>query len=156
MNLKVVDFDIITRSFIPYVDGVKEIENFKNNFIKSIEPQKKELESIIRSQTSGLIIDEITQKSSLERFKSIQEDLMKRDQDFKTVMKKKTDELNTGVFDKLSEMITEWSVERGIDLVMGKMEVIFSSDKVDATNDILELLKSKNLYVSQTEKELQE
>lgn len=155
MQIKVVDFDIVTRSFVPYIDGFKRIEKSKEDFIKSIEPQKKELESIVRSQTSGLIIDEITQKSNIERFKSIQEDVMKLDQDFKIKLKKMTDELNTDVYDQLSEIISDWAEINQIDMVMGKMEVIFANTNVDATNTILEILKEKNLFHEERQEQIQ-
>lgn len=153
MNFRVIDFDLLTRSFQPYVDGANKIEQEKKNLIDSIEPQKKEMESIIRSHTSGLIIDDMTQKVNVERIKEIQEELMKKDQEFKFKLKQMRDELNTSVYEQLSTFITDWAKSNNIDMVMGKMEVVYATDEVDATEYILNILKEKELYVPQPENE---
>ncbi len=152
MNLRVVDFDILTRSFQPYVEGFIKIEQEKKKLIDSIEPQKKEMQSIISSSTSGLIIDEITQQRNVERFRVIQEELMKKDQEFKATLKEMRDDLNTSVYDQLSEIITDWANSNDIDLVMGKMEVVFAKDSVDSTEQIIQILKDKSLYHIEEEK----
>lgn len=146
MNLRVIDFDILTRSFQPYVDGYLNIEQEKKRLIDSIEPQKREMQSIINSSTSGIIVDELTQQKNIERFKVLQEELMKKDQEFKMALKEMRDDLNTSVYEQLSEIISEWSSQNDIDLVTGKMEVIFAKDSIDATDEIVQILKEKNLF----------
>lgn len=152
MKLRVVDFDILTRSFQPYVDGYISIEKEKKNLIDSIEPQKKEMQSIINSSSSGLIMDEMTQRRNVERFKIIQEELMKKDQEFKTKLKEMRDNLNTSVYDQLSSIITDWSIQNEIDMVMGKMEVVYANNTVDITNQIIDILKEKELFHTQEDK----
>jgi Skp family chaperone for outer membrane proteins len=65
------------------------------------------------------------------------------------------DELNKKTFKELSDIINEWGKNNSIDLIMGKMEVVYLDDKYDATNDILSILKEKNMFVEfkETEKE---
>jgi hypothetical protein len=36
--------------------------------------------------------------------------------------------------------------DKNIDMVIGKMEVVFVNESNEITNDILEILKDKNLY----------
>lgn len=155
MKLRVIDFDLLTRSFQPYVDGALEIEKEKKEMIESVSPQRKEMESIIKSHTSGIIIDEISQKANIERVRQIQDELMKKDQEFKFRIKELRDNLNTSVYDQLSTIITDWSKENGVDLTMGKMEVVYSSDELDATNHIIEILKQKNLFYQSQKQEAQ-
>ena len=76
---------------------------------------------------------------------------MSIDNDFKSSMRKLHDELNKITFDELSDFVNTWANENSIDLITGKMEVVFANDKYDATNDILEILKEKNLYVEYKE-----
>jgi hypothetical protein len=66
--------------------------------------------------------------------------------------------LNKKTFDELSSFVNEWAKENSIDLITGKMEVVYANDKFDATNSILEILKSKDLYVENIEevKEVEE
>lgn len=154
MELRVIDFEILTRNFKIYVDGYKDIESEKRKMIDSIQPSKKEIEDIIRRSQSGLIVDESTQRRDMDRYKNLQDGLMAKDQEFKKSLKDMMDNLNTVVYDKLSEIINNWSVKNNIDIVMGKMEVIFNTDKLDATNDILDLIKELGLYYEQEEPSL--
>jgi Skp family chaperone for outer membrane proteins len=149
MELRVIDFEVLTRKFQPYVDGYKEIESEKRKMLESIDPDKKEMESIIKRSQSDLVLDESSQKRDMESFRQIQEKLMKLDQDFKRKLKEMSDELNTNVYDKLSVIIEEWAKNNSINLVMGKMEVIFNTDDIDATEQILEVIKEKGVYYSE-------
>ena len=156
MKLRAVDFDTLTRGFQPYIDGYLKIEAEKKSLVDSIQPQKKEIEAIIASSSSGLIVDEMTQKRNVERFKVLQDELMKKDQEFKTMLKEMRDELNTSVYDQLAEIITEWAKENSIDMVTGKMEVVYCSDECDSTNDIVEILRTKGLYQEEKKEEYQQ
>ena len=146
MNLRVIDFDLLTRSFQPYVDGYFKIEDKKRELIESIEPLKDEMKSLISTSSSGIIIDDMTQKMNVERVKAIQQELMKYDYEFKTTLNKMRDDLNILVFDQLSEIISDWSKENSIDLVVGKMEVVYVTEAYDATSSIIEEVKKRDLY----------
>jgi Skp family chaperone for outer membrane proteins len=151
MELRVIDFEVLTRNFQPYVDGYKEIESEKRKMLESVDPDKKELEAIIKRSQSGLVLDEASQKRDMESFRQIQDKLMKLDQDFKRKLKEMSDDLNTNVYDQLSVIVDEWAKANSINLVMGKMEVIFNTDDIDVTNQILEVIKQKELYYTQVE-----
>lgn len=146
MEIRVIDFEIITRSFQPYVEGYKEIESERRSMLNSVEDDKKEMEAIIRRSQSGIMMDENSQKRDGERFRQIQEKLMKLDVEFKTKIKNMNDELNSKVFDELSVIVSEWATANSIDLVTGKMEVIFSSERIEVTNQIIEAIKAKGLF----------
>ena len=149
MELRVIDFEVLTRNFQPYVDGFKEIESEKRKMLESIDPDKKEMETIIKRSQSGLVLDETSQKRDMDTFRQIQEKLMKLDQDFKRKLKEMSDELNTNVYDQLSIIVEEWAKANSINLVMGKMEVIFNTDDIDATEQILEVIKEKGVYYTE-------
>ena len=102
------------------------------------------------------MVDEITQKRNVERFRVLQEELMKKDQEFKTILKEMKDDLNTSVYDELSQIITDWAKENSIDIVTGKMEVVYCKDECDVTNDIIEILKTKGLYKEEKKEEKKE
>jgi Skp family chaperone for outer membrane proteins len=145
MELRVIDFEVLTRNFQPYVDGYREIESEKRKMLESIDPDKKQMDDIIKRSQSGTAIDEDSQKRDMEDFRKIQDKLMRLDQDFKKRLKEMSDDLNTGVYDQLSEIIEEWATANSINLVMGKMEVIFNTKDIDATDEILEVVKEKGL-----------
>jgi Skp family chaperone for outer membrane proteins len=146
MEIRVIDFEIITKSYQSYVEGYKQIESEKRNMLNSVDTEKKEIEAIIRRSQSGIVMDETSQKRDGERFRQLQDKLMKLDMEFKTKLKNMNDDLNTKIFDELSVIVSEWATANSIDLVTGKMEVIFNSEKIDATAQILEVIKSKNLF----------
>ena len=148
MKLRVTDFEILTKNYSNYQDGIKRIEGEKKEFITSLEPVKKEMESIISQMSSGLIIDEKTQKEKEEKFRVLQEQAMNIDNQFKTEMHRLHDELNKKTFTELSEIIDTYSKDNGIDVVIGKMEVVFLKEEFEITNEILEILKEKNLFHS--------
>jgi Skp family chaperone for outer membrane proteins len=149
MELRVIDFEVLTRNFQPYVDGYKNIESEKRRMLESVEPSRKEMQAIVTRSQSGLIVDEMSQKRDMEKFKQLQESLMKADTEFKTQLKEMSEDLNTNVYDQLSVIIDEWAKANSIDLVMGKMEVIFNTEKVDATNEIIEVIKQKDLFYTE-------
>ena len=55
------------------------------------------------------------------------------------------DSLNAKTFDELSIMIDEFIEGKDIDLVIGKMEVVFVKPNFEITDNIVELLRSKQL-----------
>jgi Skp family chaperone for outer membrane proteins len=147
MEIRVIDFEILTTHYKKYRDGVDVINFERKKILEEIEPIKKEMNMIISSATTGIILNGQTQQQQAERFQELQQQIMEIDNDFKAKNKKMIDELNTKSFDELSEIVTDWANKNSIDLVSGKMEIIFCNDKWDITNDILEILKEKELYV---------
>lgn len=151
MEIRVIDFEVLTRNFQPYVEGYKNIESEKRKMLESVDPEKKEFESIIKRAQSGILMDEASQKRDSERLRQLQESLMKLDMEFKRKIKSMTDELNGSVYDQLSVIVDEWAKEKSIDLVIGKMEVIFNTERIEVTNEILDLIKQKNLFYNEEE-----
>ena len=148
MKLRVTDFEILTKNYSNYQEGIKRIDEEKKEFITSLEPVKKEMESIISQMSSGLIVDEKTQKEKEDKFRVLQEQAMNIDNQFKTEMHRLHDELNKKTFDELSEIIDTYSKDNDLDMVIGKMEVVFLKEEFEITNEILEILKEKNLFHS--------
>ena len=145
MELRVVDFEVLTKNYKNYQEGIKNIEEEKKSFIKSLDPVKKEMETIISQMSSGLVIDEKTQREKEEKFKSLQEQAVGIDNQFKVEMRRLHEELNKSTYDELSKIISEYSESNGIDLVIGKMEIVYLVDKFEITEKILEVLKEKDL-----------
>jgi Skp family chaperone for outer membrane proteins len=152
MNLKYVDFEKVTSQFVDYRNGIDEINTEKDNFLKEIEPHRKEMNNIISSVSSGLIIDNSTQQQKAERFQQIQSEIMKKDSEFKKKIKEMTDELNVKCFDKLSDIISEWAKEQKIDVISSKIETVYVTEEYDVTDQIIELLKLKDLFKELPEK----
>lgn len=151
MEIRVIDFDRLTRSYSNYRDGVKSIEGEKNEFLSKLGPIKKEMESIINAAKSGLVLDPSSQRQKELRFAELQQEAMSIDGDFKAMMRELHDELNKKTFDELSDIIDEWAKANSIDLVTGKMEVVFAAEKYEATDAIIDIIKERGLYFEEKE-----
>lgn len=147
MEIRVLDFDILTKNYKNYQEGLNNIAGEKNEFITKLGPIKSEMETIINAAKSGLVLDPATQRQKEQKFSELQQEAMMIDGDFKARMRELHDSLNKNTFDELTTFVNEWANENSIDLVTGKMEVVFANDKFDATKNILDILKEKNLYV---------
>ncbi len=151
MEIRVIDFDRLTRSYGNYRDGIKSIEGEKNEFLSKLGPIKKEMEDIISSAKSGLLLDPSSQRQKEVRFAELQQEAMQIDGDFKAKMRELHDSLNKKTFDELSDIINEWAKDNSIDLVTGKMEVVFATERLDATDIIINILKERELYFEDSE-----
>jgi Skp family chaperone for outer membrane proteins len=147
MEIRVLDFDILTKNYKNYQEGLKNIAGEKNEFITKLGPIKSEMESIINSAKSGLVLDPATQRQKEQTFSELQQEAMIIDGDFKARMRELHDSLNKTTFDELTTFVNQWATENSIDLITGKMEVVYANDKYDATNNILDILKEEKLYV---------
>jgi outer membrane protein len=147
MEIRVINFEILTRHYKIYQDGIDHINNERKNFIQSIEPIRKEMNSFIALSTNGVIVDQKTQDDRNEKFQKLQNDLIEMDNEFKNLSKEMIDKLNIDSYDGLSKIINEWAIGSSIDMVTGNMEVVYLNPKFDSTNDILEILKEKDLFI---------
>lgn len=143
MIIKVVNFEILSKNYVPYQDGITNVSDVKKDFIVKLEPFKKELESIINRSQGGEQLDESTQA----RFNELQEYAMSVDEEFKTTMRKMNDELSKKIYTELAEFIEEWSIKSEVDMVIGSTEVVFLKDEHDVTEQVLEIIREKGLHV---------
>lgn len=148
MNIKVVDFEILSRHYVKYQDGIKKIEEVKQEFVKRLDPLKNEMQELLKASMTA---DEKTQKESAERFQILQEEGMIIDDEFKHKMRQMNDELSKEIYGDLERIITEWSNTKDIDMVIGSTEVVFLKQEHYITKYIIEILKEKDLYIDSSE-----
>ena len=103
------------------------------------------MQKIINSVSSGieLIGDDKAQKE--QRYGQLQEEAAGIDEEFKQTNHKMKDDLNYKTFNELSAIIDEWIEGKDIDMVAGKMEIVFVKPEHEITDEVIELLKTKNL-----------
>jgi Skp family chaperone for outer membrane proteins len=149
MEIRIVDFEVLTRHYTKYQEGIVEINNLKKLFMSKIEPFRKEMQSLmIAAQTDGEVI-----KERMERFEELKQRALEIDQEYKDKVVEMQDKLTKSTYSDLEQIISDWSEINSIDLVIGKIEVVFLNSKYESTNDILEILKEKNIFVDFEEKE---
>lgn len=147
MEIRIADFGKLSKYYKTYADGRKEIKDVRDGYLLKIEPMRKEMETIINSQTSTLIVDPQIQQERYQRFQQIQSEAMQIDDDFKHKMTEMRQNLTKKTYDELQKIIEIWSIKNGIDLVIGKMEVVHLNEKFEITDTILEVIKERELYV---------
>lgn len=145
MIINVVDFEKLTKVYKPYLDGVKEINAKRDEFVTKLEPIRKEMQEIIKSLTSNIEVPGEDKQAKEIKYNELQENAIALDEEFKGLSKEMKDSLNAKTFDELSIMIDEFIEGKDIDIVIGKMEVVFVKTNFEITDDIVDLLRSKNL-----------
>jgi len=144
MNIKVVDFEILSRHYVKYQEGITKIEEVKQEFVKRLDPFRDEMQELLKSSMTA---DEATQKASAERFQILQEEGMIIDEEFKRKMRQMNDELSKDIYNDLERIITEWASSKDVDMVIGSTEVVFLKQEHYVTKYIIDLLKERDLYI---------
>jgi Skp family chaperone for outer membrane proteins len=93
-----------------------------------------------------LHLDNLSQQERAEKFQKLQQEALEVDKEAKIKLKEMGQDLNEKVYSELELIISNWSIENSIDVVLGKLEVVYLNEKFEATNDILEVLKERNLW----------
>ena len=143
MTLRVVDFQELTKHYKTYQDGLSNIDKEKNQFLEKLKPLKNEMNKMIQSNQTN----QNYSKEDIDRFEKLQEEAVQMENDFKPEPKKMKDELNDKVYDELKNIISNWSNDNNIDIVFGKMEVVFNKKSYECTDSIINIIKEKNMYV---------
>ena len=144
MTIKVVNFEILSRHYKNYQDGITKISDTKKEFIERLDPFKKEMELIITKANNG---EKLTEEQEA-KFQDFQNKAVEIDEDFKFTMRKMNDELSKVIYADLSNFINEWTkLNTEVDLVIGSTEVVFLKEEHDVTEQVLEIIKEKGLHV---------
>ena len=144
MTIKVVNFEVLSRHYKNYQDGITKISDTKKEFIERLDPFKKEMELIITKANNGEKLSEEQE----EKFQEFQNQAVEIDEDFKFTMRKMNDELSKTIYTDLSNFINEWTtLNTEVDLVIGSTEVVFLKEEHDVTEQVLEIIKQKGLHV---------
>lgn len=149
MTTHVLDFEEVLRNFKPYHESLKLIQKEKKEFSELIEGIKKEMETIIASNKSLILDDSTNQKNQL-RFRELQNKAVQVESDFRTTIVDKQNEEVERNFQQIMDLVNEYAAG-SLDLVINKNQVVFVNPKFEITNDIIEIVKKKGLYLEYVE-----
>lgn len=144
MNIKVVDVEVLSRHHSLYQQGIEKISNTKKDFLERLEPFKVQMHKMITESIK--ITDETIIKENAAKFEDLQEKAVQIDNEFKAKMREMNDELSKEIYTNLEAIINEWSVANDVDMVLSSSEVIYLNPRNFVTDEILEVLKEKELY----------
>lgn len=150
MTTHVLDFEEVLRNFQPYHESLKMIQKEKKEFSELIEGIKKEMETIIASNKS-LILDDTTNQKNQLRFRELQNKAVQAESEFRTTIVAKQNEEVERNFAQIMDLVNEYSTEKSLDLVVNKNQVVFVNSKFEITNEIIEIVKTKGLYLEYVE-----
>ena len=143
MSIKTINFGILSKHYIKFQEGLLVINAKKKEFLDKLEPLKVSMNAIMQASQRG----EAISMQEQEEFKVLQDDAISLDNDFKYTMGKMNDDLSKEIYGQLSVLINEWSESNDVDMVINSSEVVFYKEELDITNNILEVLKEKGLYI---------
>lgn len=144
MNIKAVDIEILSKHHKLYQEGIEKIANTKKDFLERLEPFKTQMHKMITDSIK--ITDETIIKENAAKFEDLQEKAVQIDNEFRAKMREMNDELSKEIYTNLEAIINEWSVANDVDMVLSSTEVIYLNPRNFVTNEILEVLKEKELY----------
>jgi Skp family chaperone for outer membrane proteins len=150
MTTYVLDFEEVLRNFQPYHESLKMIQKEKKEFAELIEGIKKEMETIIASNKS-LILDDTTNQKNQLRFRELQNKAVQAESEFRTTIVDKQNEEVEKNFAQIMDLVNDYASEKSLDLVVNKNQVVFVNPKFEITNEIIEIVKTKELYLEYVE-----
>lgn len=153
MDIKFIDFELVTRHYKNYREGVDKLLSDKEKFTKEVDPIRTRINSIINEISSNIVTDQRTDVEKNKEFKQLQNKLIAKNKEFEESFEKKQTDLNKQIYSDLSKIIEEYSNKNNINVVMSKIETVYVQDDLDITNNILDVLKEKNLWVDYIETE---
>lgn len=157
MKIYSVDFEQVVKCYKSYVSQMLELEQVKMKHQSEMEVFKKEVESIIASASSGLFMDEASQKAKMQRFKELQGEATQKENTFRSIITQNQNKIMEESFESVSILINDYAKAAQIDMIVSKSQLVFVKDELDITEHIIDLMKEKDLYYiheqEETEKE---
>ena len=146
MTTHILDFEEVLRNFEPYHVSLKSIQKEKKEFSELIDNIKKEMENILSSSKS-LILDDSTNQKNQMRFKELQNKAVQAESEFRSNIVARQNEEVEKNFQQIMDIVQEYSIENSLDLVVNKSTVVYVNPKLEITQQIIEVVKQKELYV---------
>ena len=110
MNIYCVDYDKVAIRYKTYVEKASELDNLKLKHFQEMEGYKKEMETLVESSKSGLIIDEMTKRINAEKFKALQNKAMTKENNIRAEYQEKQADLMESCFTEISTIINEYII----------------------------------------------
>jgi Skp family chaperone for outer membrane proteins len=144
-----VDFEKVVKNYTQYVNEMTNLDEFKSRHQNKMESIKTEMESIVSRANSGLIIDENIQKMNIDRFKELQMEASKIENEFRSKVNEEQNRIMEESFETISKMIGEYAEKAEIDVIFSKSQLVYVKDSLDLTNMILDVMKEREMLYTE-------
>jgi Skp family chaperone for outer membrane proteins len=135
MNIRIIDFEVLTRHYNKYQEGVSKIEIEKESFMKDIKILESKFNQLIKKTDDDSELMLINQK------------IISKEKEFERKSRKISDDTNIVCYEEIANIIEKWAIDNNIDIVLSSNEVVYSRNKIDSTKEILDIFKINNLFV---------
>jgi len=153
MEFRIADTEKLLKNYEPYHRSIEKVNNEKDRFAKKIESIRDEMEQIVQA-SQKLILDDKTQQEKAERFRELQAEAVEIEGTFRQeITQLQNSELENN-FNQVSDIIKEWADKNGVKYVLNKIQFAYASDEADCTDEVIELLKEKNLFEEYVENDM--
>jgi Skp family chaperone for outer membrane proteins len=144
MEFRIVDTEVLLKNFKPYHESMERINEEKKKFSDKVDLIRTEMEGIAKS--SSLILDNNTKEQKVKRFEELREQGYELETEFRQMISKLQNEELDQNFNQVSGIIEEWASQNNIGHVFNKLQLAYTDNSADCTLDVIEVIKSKNLY----------
>ena len=88
MEIRVVDFELVTRHFRTYQEGLELVEIEKKFFLESLKPFKAEIQRIMIDNAKEVVQDRRLREQRNENFEKIQKEVVVLEKEYNEKIKK--------------------------------------------------------------------
>lgn len=145
MEIRVVNYEMILERYQPYIDGIGKLESHKSDFTKKVESIKSEMEQIV-SSSRVLVLDQSTKEKNAMRIRELQAEGMRLEADFRSTISEAQNRILEDCFKEIGNLVSSWAEKMKIDLVLNSNSCIWTSDRIDVTDNISNLILEKGLH----------
>jgi Skp family chaperone for outer membrane proteins len=145
MEFRIVDTEILLKNFKPYHKSMEKINAEKAKFSDKVDSIRTEMETIVK--TSQLIhVGEKTMEEKAQRFKELQAEAMELENEFRQMISKMQNEELDKNFREVSDIIQQWASENKVSHVFNKLQLAYTDESANCTDEVIEMFKTNDLY----------
>lgn len=146
--ITILDFELITRHYRIYQEKIVEIQEVKNKAKQEILPIQNEMNNIVTQLNSDDVKNNIALEVSLNsKFKELTQKLKDIESEYSPIISEMTNHNNKQSGDFIRQIINDWARENNIDFIMSKEDVVYHKSEYECTQEILDILKEKGLFI---------
>jgi len=149
MDFRIVNTETLLKNFKPYHESMDLINEEKKKFTDRVDSIRNEMEGLVKS--SQLILDDKSTQSKKERFNELQTEAVELENEFRQMISKMQNEELDKNFKDITDITQEWAVNNDVKHVFNALQMAYTDGTADCTDEIIELIKERNLYKEFTE-----
>ena len=145
MKTAILDFEIASKAYKPYTDGIEALQEKARNHYDKIDSLQNEA-MMIAEAVKSLVLDDVTKNSNREKIQRLQQEAMLLDRTFKMDSDEEQKRLIMLAYDSISDIAKEYAISNGFNIVLNRSEVVYFDAELDITDKVIEVIKQKGEF----------